>query len=148
METIAERAERLTAKRARALPALAVIYFAQQASFFAAYSQPHSSTDIVHFKIGAWVILSLAMLAALATKGFWFSPREVRELADDETSRANRSAAMRAAYLVSTAVAIILYLAQAIAPLSVLEAIHLIVSSGLGVGLLTFGMLERKAMRG
>ena len=148
METVAERAERLTAKRARAFPALAVMYFAQQVSFFAAYNQPHASADIVHFKIGAWVFLSLAMLTALASKGFWFAPREVRDLVDDETSKANRSIAMRAAYLVSTAAAIVIYVTQAIAPLSVFEAIHIIVSSGLGVGLLTFGMLERRAMRG
>jgi len=148
MESVAQRAERLTAKRARALPALAVIYFAQQASFFTAYTQPHASTDIAHFKIGAWVFLSIAMLVALVTKGFWFAPREVRDLANDETSRANRSTAMSAAYLVSTAAAIVLYVTQALAPLTVLEAIHIIVSSGLGVGLLIFGMLERKAMRG
>jgi len=147
MQTNAQRAERLIAKRARALPALAIVYFAQQASFFTAYQQQSSSSDIAHFKIGAWVFLSLAMLFALATKGFLFSPREVRDLADDETSRANRSTAIRTAYLVSTAVAIVLYITQALEPLSVLEAIHLIVSSGLGVGLLIFGVLERRAMR-
>ena len=45
-------------------------------------------------KIGAWVVLSLVLLAALTTKGFWFHKRDVRDMIDDEGTRANRVAAL------------------------------------------------------
>ena len=88
--TIAERAEYLSKRRARMLPALAVIFLSQQITFFSqmAGPGPHSAERA---KIAAWLVLSVVLLAALASKGFWLQPREVRELIDDENTRANRN---------------------------------------------------------
>ena len=33
-----------------------------------------------HLKIGAWLVLTIVLLAGLATGGAWFRPRAVREL--------------------------------------------------------------------
>src|SRR4029078_9552536 len=90
--SISERADYLSRRRARMLPFLAIIYFTQQASFLSALGDG-THRDSEHFKIGAWVVLSLVLLAALATKGFWLQPRAVRDLIDDEGTRANRLAA-------------------------------------------------------
>ena len=75
------------------LPALAMIFLSQQVSFFSqvAGPGPHSAERV---KIAAWLVLSVILLAALASKGFWLQPKEVRDLIDDEYTRANRNEAM------------------------------------------------------
>ena len=88
--TISEKVEMLSRRRARALPTLAVIFLAQQASYFNMPAQSDRTVD--HVKIGAWLLLSVVLLAGLGTGGAWFRPREVRELVNDESTRAHRQA--------------------------------------------------------
>ena len=88
----AEQADHLSRRRARMLPFLAVIYLSQQVSFFADAGSGDRPVD--HVKVGAWVVLSLVLLAALTTKGFWLRRREVREMIDDETTKAHRGEAL------------------------------------------------------
>ncbi len=144
--TVAEQAERLSRKRARMLPALAVIFFSQQASYLSMYSTPgpHSAETV---KISAWLVLSVILLAALATKGFWFQPREVRDLIDDENTRANRVEAMRFGFIIGMVAAIILYIVTLFDTVTGREAIHVILSAGLGAALIRLAMLERRAHR-
>ncbi len=64
------------------LPPLAVIYLSQQVTFYSALDPVgHESARAV--KIGAWLLLSVVLLAALTTKGFWFQPKAVRDVIDD-----------------------------------------------------------------
>jgi hypothetical protein len=144
--SISERADYLGRRRARALPMLALLYFAQQASFFSALGAgPHRDVD--HFKIGAWAVLSVVLLLALVTKGFWFQPKAVRDLIDDEGTRANRLEAIRIGFLFACAAAIGDYFLVQFEPLTVGEAAHLVLTFGLGAALIRFGMLERRAHR-
>ena len=145
-KSIAERAEYLSQRRARTLPVLAVIYLAQQATYFSA-SNPGSSIGAQHFKVGAWVVLSFVLLMALATKGFWLQPREVRDLIDDESSKANRLEAMRIGFIVGMMTAIACYFLGQFDPLTGGESAHLVLAFGLGSALIRFGMLERRAHR-
>ena len=73
--SVAEQAEFLSKRRARMLPALAAIFLAQQASYF---STPVTAAPrpVDTVKISAWLVLSIVLLAALATKGFWAHSRE------------------------------------------------------------------------
>jgi hypothetical protein len=144
--SVSERADFLSRRRARLLPALALIYFAQQASFFSALGNG-SHRDVDHFKIGAWVVLSVVLLLALVTKGFWLQPREVRDLIDDEGTRANRLEAMRIGFLFACFAALAAYFVAEFQPLTVGETSHLVLSFGLGAALIRFGMLERRAHR-
>ena len=144
--SISERADHLSKRRARLLPALALIYFAQQASFFSALGSGQHR-DVDHFKIGAWVVLSVVLMLALVTKGFWLQPREVRDLIDDEGTRANRLEAMRIGFLFACGAALVAYFIVEFEPLTVGEAAHLVLSFGLGAALIRFGMLERRAHR-
>jgi hypothetical protein len=144
--TAAERADYLSRRRARMLPVLAVLYLTQQVSFFSALD-PASHESAQTVKIGAWLILSFVLLAALTTKGFWFRPREVRELIDDENTRANRLDAIRYGFVAAMLMAMIVYFWVQIEPLTAMETIHLILSAGLGVALVRFGFLERRAHR-
>jgi Na+-transporting methylmalonyl-CoA/oxaloacetate decarboxylase gamma subunit len=143
-KTESERAEVLSQRRARMLPVLVVIYFSQQAAFFSAVNGDRA---VDHVKIGAWVVFSLVLLLALVTRGSWFMSRRVRDMVDDEASRANRTEALKTGFIVANGTAIFIYVASQFAPLSAREAIHLIVSLGIGCALLRFAMLERRDHR-
>ncbi len=144
--TIAERADHLSRRRARMLPMLAVLYLIQQTTYFRSTANPHPR-DVDYVWIGAWVVLSLLILAGLATKGFWLQQREVRDLIDDESSRANRLEGLRLGFIIAVLTAIALYLVDEFSPMTAREAIHVILSLGLGAALLRFGMLERRDHR-
>ena len=142
--TAAERADYLSRRRARVLPMLAVLYLSQQVTFFSALdSGGHESARAV--KIGAWLVLSAVLLAALTTKGFWLQPREVRDLIDDENTRANRLEAIRYGYIAGMLTAMAIYFWVQVEPLTAMATIHLVLSTGLGVALVRFGFLERRA---
>jgi hypothetical protein len=144
--TIAEKADHLSRRRARMLPMLAVLYLIQQTTYFRSTANPHPR-DVDYVWIGAWVVLSLLILAGLATKGFWLQPRAVRDLIDDESSRANRLEGLRVGFIVAVLTAIALYLVDEFSSMTAREAIHVILSLGLGAALLRFGILERRAHR-
>lgn len=144
--TVSERADFLSRRRARMLPMLAILYFMQQTTYYRSTANPHPR-PIDHVWVGAWVILSLIILAGLATKGFWLQPREVRELIDDESSRANRLEGLRIGFILAVLTAVLLYFVDQYSTMTAREAIHIILSIGLGAALLRFGMLERRAHR-
>lgn len=139
-----EQAERLSKRRARMLPFLAIIYLTQQATFFA-NDAPPGVRSVDHVKIGAWLVLSLVLLLAIATNGFWFQRREIRELINDENTRANRSSAMSIGFIAGMLAAMLLYFIYQFEAFEAREAIHIILSAGLGAALLRFGHLERRA---
>ena len=139
-----EAADRLSRRRARMMPLLAVIFIAQQASYF---SQPDSARLVDHVKIGAWVVLSIVLVLALATGGFWLKPKRVRQLMEDDTTRANRASALSLGFLVTMAAALLLYGLTLYEPISGREAIHLLTTVGIAAGLLRFAFLERRDLK-
>jgi hypothetical protein len=144
--SISERADYLSRRRARALPFLAILYFMQQTTYFRSTATAHPRS-VDHVWVSAWVVLSLIILAALVTKGFWLQPKEVRNLIDDESSRANRLEGLRFGFIFAVLAAIVLYFMDQFWPMTAREAIHIILSLGLGAALMRFGMLERRAHR-
>jgi hypothetical protein len=143
--TVAEKAEYLSRRRARMLPALAVIFLSQQATFFSQMSGQHVSAEKA--KISAWLVLSVVMLLGLATKGFWLERKDVRDLIDDENTRANRSEAMRWGFLFGMASAIGVYLLTLFEAVTGREAVHIVLSFGIAAALLRWAILERRALR-
>jgi len=143
--SVAEKAEYLSKRRARMLPALAVIFLSQQASFFSQMSGAHVSAERV--KISAWLVLSVLLLLGLATKGFWLEPREVRDLIDDENTRANRNEAMRWGFLFAMGSAIAVYVLTMIEVVTGREAVHIVLSFGIAAAILRWGILEKRAHR-
>jgi hypothetical protein len=141
-----ETADRLTRRRARALPALAIVFLSQQVTYFSTQGVDGTRT-VDHLKVAAWLVLSVVMLLALATGGFWFRPSSVRALMDDEPTRANRTEAFRIGFLVPMAAAIALYFVSLFEPVSGREAIHILMTLGIAAALLRFGLLERRALR-
>lgn len=144
--SFSKRADELSRRRARMLPVLAIIYLSQQATFFSALDPAgHESARTV--KIGAWLLLSAILLAALTTKAFWLEKREVRDLIDDENTRANRLDSIRYGFIAAMLMTMATYLLVPFEPITATEAAHLILSAGLGAALLRFGFLERRAHR-
>jgi predicted permease len=142
--TVAEKAEYLSKRRARMLPALAAIFLAQQASYFSTPVAPRSVDTV---KISAWLVLSIVLLAALATKGFWFHSSEVRNLIDDENTRANRNHAMRSGFLFAMGAGVCVYVLTMFEPVTAREAVHIMMSAGIATALIQWGFLERRAYR-
>lgn len=141
---VAERADYLSKRRARMLPFLALIFLSQQVTYFTTVRGLESTPTI---KISAWLVLSIVLLAALATKGFWLQPKEVRDLIDDENTRANRNDAMRWGFVLSMATAIGIETLTMFDTVKAREAIHIIMSTGLAVALIRWGYLEHRAHR-
>jgi hypothetical protein len=141
-----EQAERLSRRRARLLPVLAVFYLGQQVSFFSQHGVD-SAPPVNHSKIGAWLVMTLTLLVVLTTSGFWFRNPEVRAMIDDESTRMHRANAMATGFIFAMLAGIALYFVIQFEPVSAREAIHVIISLGLGAALVRFGMLERRAHR-
>jgi hypothetical protein len=143
--TISETAERLSTRRARTLPVLGIVFLAQQASFLSMPEQ--SARPVDHLKIGAWLVLTIVLLAGLATGGAWFRARPVRELVNDESTRAHRQIAYSYGFWSAMGTAIGIYLVNLFEPVSGRDAVHIIVTVAVATALLNFGMLERRALR-
>ena len=149
MSDLVETADRLSRRRARMLPVLALFLLLQQATFLnkpGAADLVHArSVDQLHF--GAWAALTLVLLAGLATGGGWFRSRELRALLNDEQTLANRRQAMSFGFVVSALTGVALYILASIEPLGAHLVINLIVALGLAAALVRFGALERRGHR-
>ena len=126
------------------LPVLAIIFLSQQVTYF---STVREYEHVATVKISAWLVLSIVLLAALVTKGFWLQPKELRDLLDDENTRANRNDAIRWGFIIAMATAIGIETLTMFDTVKAREAIHIIMSSGLAVALIRWGYLERRAHR-
>ena len=139
----ADLVDRLTRRRARMMPVLALFLMIQQSAYF---SHGDGSRLVDHIRIGGWVAMTVVILMVLLTGGFWFRKAELRAMIEDETTRANRASALAAGFFCAMATAIICYVMQSAWEFSVGEVIHLIVSAGLVAALLRFSILERRAL--
>ena len=142
--SLSEEAERLSRRRARMMPFLALILITQQGAFAVAADSPRRSVD--YMTLGAWLLLAGVILAALVTGGFWLKPRPVRDLMDDDVTKANRASALALGFVLSMATAMALYVVNFFEEVSAGIAIHVIVTCGLAAAMFRFGLLERRAL--
>jgi len=144
--TDTETADRLVQSRARMMPALAMMFVAQQASYFTGTRMDEGKRLVNYVAIGGWLALSIVLLAGLA--GFvGFRSAPVRALANDESTRANRAEGFRFGFMATMIAALMLYLISLFEPIGGREAIHILMTAGIAVALLRFGMLERRALK-
>jgi len=139
-----ETADRLSRKRARMIPVLAIIFLAGQAAYF---SQDRAERLVDHVKIGAWLVWVLVLLALLETGGAFIQSKRVRALINDESTRANCQRAYVIGFWSAMGTGIGLYVVAMFEQVTAREAIHLIVTAAIAGALLMFGMLERRAHR-
>jgi predicted permease len=141
----AAKAEELSRKRARALPVLAILFLVQQINYITGAGAGDRTVDHVH--IAAWLVQSFVMLLAMTTGGGWIYSRRVRQLANDEATRAHRADSFQVGFVAAMAGAILLYVVDLFEPMTGRDAIHLLLTVGIAAALLRFGMLERRALR-
>jgi hypothetical protein len=141
----AAKAEKLNSRRARALPFLAIAFLVQQMAFFTGAGQGDRTVD--HVQTGGWIVLSIILLLALTTGGWWGYSKKVRELANDEVTRANRDVALRTGFLVGMSAAIVVYVISLVESITGREAAHIVLTFGIAPALLHLGLLERRALR-
>ena len=138
----AEVADRLGRFRTRMFPVLAIMFLIQQMAYF---SSPPAERAVDHVRIGAWVAMTAVILFVLNSRGFWFRPAKVRAMIDDEVTRANRTSAMHWGFVAAMLAGIVVYVLQGATQFTTREAIHLIVSAGIVMALMRFGLLERRS---
>jgi len=135
-----ETAERLGRSRSRIFFMMAFVLFAQQAVYLAS---PEASRS--PFQIGAWFIIILLMLLLIATGGFLLKGRKVWDLLNDETSRMNRAASQAVGFWMTMLTAMFIYVDSMFEAVSLNEALHIIVTVGVGAALISFAARERRA---
>ena len=140
----AEEADRLSRRRARMMLPFALIFITQQATFFSDTADDHRLVSWVH-TLG-WLVLGAVILAALLHGGFWFKPKAVRALMEDEITRENRHRALSLGFVLAMVTAMGLFLIDRFEPLGAPTAIHLILTMGMGAALVRFSVLERRAL--
>lgn len=140
MTTDIQKADRISRQRGRWMPMMAVLLLTQQGLFLSWDGRAVTIVQTI-----AWLVLALVLLLTLVTGGNWFMPRRVRELADDEVTRANRAKGVQAGFMASALVAMLVFVVAPFEPISAQRAAHLIVTIGLALGILVFGLAERKA---
>jgi hypothetical protein len=137
------KAERLSERRARMLPVLLIIFVSQQVIHFS------RSTDgaVNRIHIAAWLVMSVVMILFLLTGGGWLHSERVRDLANDESTRAHRDDALRLGFLMSMAAGVALYVVTMFEPVSGRDAIHGMMTIGIAAALIRMAILERRAHR-
>jgi H+/Cl- antiporter ClcA len=147
-QTDTELAERGARRRARTLTVSAIFFIAMQVTH---YGEFNGSRLVDQVKISAWFVWAIALLLVLATggglAGLWRG-RKVRALMNDESTRAHRADALVWGFWAAMTGTILLYGVTMIDPTTTArDAIHLILTFGVGVAILRFGMLERRALK-
>src|SRR3954449_12548368 len=138
-----ENADHMGRVRSRVFFVLAIVFFAGQSLYFT--SSP--ATRDSYPRIGAWLILVILILMLLATGGFLFRGRKVRDLLNDEASRHNRLAAQATGFWVTVIAALAVYVESIFEPVTFNEGMHIIVTLGVGAALISFAARERRAHR-
>jgi len=94
-----------------------------------------------------WAVSAIFLLGILATGGSLLSPKRLRALVNDDVAHTNRRTAIGAGYWIAMAVAMGLYIVPTFRDFSAREAVFLIATPSIGVALLAFVYLERRAHR-
>jgi hypothetical protein len=142
-----ETADRLTRRRARMLPLLAVLFLSQQSLHFAGKVLGGSRADDPFWVAAAWMVLSIVLLLLMTTGGAWFRSASVRALLDDEVTRQNRADGLGFGFVAAMVGGVVLYFMTLFGPLPAQDVIHIMMMLGLASALVRFAYLERRALR-
>lgn len=138
METDTERADRITRGYARMAPFLGLLVIVLHQGVFFSWDEG----VVAWWQIAVWLAFVGVILTILMMGGALFVPRRIRELANDEVTRANRAVAIQAGFFVAMFIAVLFVVVSPFDPIEGQRAGHLLISISLGVTLLVFGLRE------
>jgi hypothetical protein len=142
----AELIERLQRRRTGLMFMQGLFFLLWQVNYFAtAPSELDAAGSANHVKVAAYLVWTLVLLAFLATGGGWWDPREVRRVLNDEATREHRRRGIELGFWGAMAAAVVCCAINLFEPLSARVVIHAVLSAGVALSLLRFGMLERRA---
>lgn len=149
MADIGDQVDRITRRRARIATVMGVLFISTQ-GFRVANDQMTESTlvrpvDYVQFFASTfWLLMLLAFI--LFGAGLWRS-KSVRAMLNDEGTEDNRRRAMASGFWAMMTGAAVCYALTFYEPVQTREAVHVIITIGVGATLLRFGGLERRALK-
>jgi hypothetical protein len=139
-----EIADQVSRRRATGMAVATIVFLAIQFITRPVFvTGPNSAPSA---RIEMWAINAIVLLLLLATGGGLLYRRKIKELVNDEISRLNYKTAVAAGYWVAMITAMSVYLLPALGVHTAREAVYLIVTLSIGVALLTFAFLERRAL--
>lgn len=137
-----QTAENFSRTRAALAPFLGLmVLLVQQGTMFIAWDW--GSTSLV--QIGLSVGFTLVMLALLLSGGGWFLSPRARRIADDEVTRANRQRGIQIGFVTAMVMGCIVFAVSPFDPLHAQRAANVIVSMGLGMAFMAYGIAELMA---
>ena len=139
-----EMADRLSRRRSRVIPLLALLFISGQAMYFGTVAEPMRNVDAV--RIAAWLVWALALLLLLATGGGFFRKKSVRALMEEDVTLENRRRGIAFGFWTAMLSAVALYPLAMMEEVTAREAVHIVVTFGIGAALLRFAILERRAL--
>lgn len=138
-----ETADRVTRRRARMMPILALLFLAGQPLYFA-----RNQIEIaIPVRTAIWLAWAAILLLALAMAGGHFKGRAVRNLVEDEVTRENRLRAYSAGFWTAMATVFGIYGLSIFDNIQGRESLHLVMTFSVAAALIRFGLLERRALR-
>ena len=149
MDDLGDRVDRLTRRRARIATAMGIWFIAMQGVRIV--DDPMTGemlrrpVDYVQF-VASTVWLLMLLVFILFGGGLWRS-KSVRAMLNDENTEENRRRAVASGFWAMMAGAALCYAITFYEPVKAREAIHVIITIGVGATLLRFGALERRALK-
>jgi signal transduction histidine kinase len=149
MDAVGDQVDRMTRRRARIATAMGILFISTQ-GFRIANDQMTETimrrpVDYVQFFASTfWLLMLLVFI--LFGGGLWRS-KSVRSMFNDEGTEENRRRSMVAGFWAMMAGSALCYAITFYEPVQAREAIHVIITIGVGATLLRFGALERRALR-
>lgn len=141
-------ADKLVRRRARVCTVFGILFMASQAT---SLSRPHPAvTDPSSYQVGhvaAWVVWAAILLLVVATGGGWLRTPGVRSMMNDESTRTHRLRALATGFWASLAATFALYCVQLFRPVQTGDALRLVVTVAVAASLMSFGAMERRALR-
>lgn len=148
-QSLVDQADRLQRRRTRVMTAQGLLFLIWQASYFS--SRPDLTEPlrrVTQVQVSAYIVWAAALLLLLGTGGGWWRSKAVREMANDEVTRDHRRSAYVWGYWAVVLGCLGLYVAALFEPLSLMDAIHTLLSVGVVLPMLRFVFLERRSERG
>ncbi|WP_265571593.1 hypothetical protein [Sphingomicrobium nitratireducens] len=131
--------ETLSARKAGMLGVVAIIYITQQIG--------NVGRELDTPRLIGWAVLSVLILGVLLTNGYWLMPKAVRNVLDDELTQSHRARSIRIALTVAMLSGFAFYATAPGLDWGIREAVHALVSLGLGAGLISLAVQEWRSTR-